>query len=215
MNPLEQSYYDSMFAARYPMPVPEPKAPAYAAAAVDAATTAATAEAKTIGGHPDAGGSVKPIERNLPQQAIGRMGQWIESLATQLDKFGITIKVPGTDATLNPTLKDITVGDMGRVLEDISYGFYPVTGKGTTTGLKPEAVELMNLPILAAPLAAAGKGTAKAAAGVAGLAASSAAGGDKPKPGEASLKKVDARKRERTIKYDSKGKRELSEGARG
>jgi hypothetical protein len=144
MNELEDRFFKDEFRARYPDFTPGAPAPAQPAPAqpVPARPVAAAST-----------DSVREIPRNSVEKAIGNLGAWITSLAEQLDKFGIKIKVPGTDAEFNPTLKDITVGELGRVLEDISYGFYPVSGKGVTTGLKSDAAELLNLPVLIAPAA--------------------------------------------------------------
>lgn len=148
MSELEKRYYDGMFGARHP--------------------GFTTQQAEGVG-------EVKEIERTKMQQAIGTMGAWIQSLAEQLDKYGVTIRIPGTDAELNPTLKDVTVGDLGKVLEDISFGFYPTKGAGMTTQLKPEAAELLNLPVLGAPVVAAGKVVAKGAGKAAAKAAAAGA----------------------------------------
>jgi len=185
MNQLEQAYYDSMFAARFPMAMD----PGVELAAPSEKTEVKEAKQPLtpMNDRPDAHGSAQEVPRNAMQKAIGNMGAWIQSMAEQADKMGVKIRLPGTDTEFNPTLKDVTVGDMGRVLEDISYGFYPARGKHMTFGLKPEAAELMNLPILAAPVVAAAK---LPKAGAAAVAAS-----------------VPASAKDRTLRYDEKGKR--------
>jgi hypothetical protein len=198
MNQLEQSYYDSMFASRYPMAL-DPGVPE-AIPSTETEVKPAKAPLKSMEGREDPHGSVKEIPRNVTQKAIGNMGAWIQSLAEQLDKFGLKIKLPGTDVELNPTLKDVTVGDMGRVLEDISYGFYPVRGKHMTFGAKPDAAELMNLPIVTQTATlgvktagAVAKAGVKAAAGSAAALTATAAGS--------------AQQSEKKLKYDEKGNR--------
>lgn len=114
----------------------------------------------------DGQGSIREIPRNPFQQAIGKLGELIQSGAEKID-FDV-IGLPGVGSL---TLKDLTVGDLGKVLQDMSYGFMPVRGAGGiggTAGLKPEATELLNLPIVgqAAKLGvkgavAAGKAAAK------------------------------------------------------
>jgi hypothetical protein len=175
-----------MFAARYPM-AQDPGVP-IAAPSTETEAKPATQPLRPMEGRTDPHGSAQEIPRNAMQKAIGNMGGWIQSMAEQLDKYGVKIKLPGTDVELNPTLKDVTLGDMGRVLEDISYGFYPARGKHMTFGLKPEATELLNLPIVAMPAIAAAKAAPKAAAA---LTAAS----------------IPAVKKDRTISYDEKGKR--------
>jgi hypothetical protein len=91
-------------------------------------------------------GSIREIPRNMFEQALGRFGEVLTAAGVQLDKVGIDIPALG-----RVTLKDLTVGDMGKVIEDMSYGFPPTRGAGGiggTSGLKPEATELLNLPIV-------------------------------------------------------------------
>lgn len=91
-------------------------------------------------------GEIKEIPRNQFQQAIGKIGDLIQSGAEKID-FDV-IGLPGIGSM---TLKDLTVGDLGKVLQDISYGFYPVRGGNSATGgigtygLKADpAMELLN-----------------------------------------------------------------------
>jgi hypothetical protein len=91
-------------------------------------------------------GSIREIPRNMFEQALGRFGEALTAAGVQLDKVGIDIPALG-----RVTLKDLTVGDVGKVIEDMSYGFPPTRGAGGiggTSGLKPEATELLNLPIV-------------------------------------------------------------------
>lgn len=146
MNELERAYYDAAFAAEYPEFIaaklqPQPQ---------QAGMQATAAPTDRIG----------EIPRNPAQRALGYAGDVIDKLAAELDKVGITIPLPAGAGELHPTLKDVTLGDLGKVVKDMSYGFYPTKGKGTTSGLKPEALELLN----AAPAAAAAKAGVKRAA---------------------------------------------------
>lgn len=193
MNELEKRYVDAMFAGRYPQAVLEMEA-------AQEKASKARAEAAAPKEKPQA--EAKEIDRNAAQKAIGNMGALIQSWAEQLDKFGVKIQIPG-GGEVNPTLKDVTVGDMGKVLEDISFGFYPVQGSGMTKGLKSDAVELMNLPILAAPATAIkavvkGGKAAKAvgAAAAASVASDAAPETDAPQP----------KKKDKVLKFDSEGR---------
>lgn len=109
-------------------------------------------------------GTIGPIPRNQVQEVVGRLGSWIQRLATELDKAGISIPTP-LENDPRISLKDITVGDLGKVLEDISFGFWPISGGNAATGgvgtfgLKPEALEFMNAaPAVGAAAKAATKG---------------------------------------------------------
>jgi hypothetical protein len=202
VNEIEQRYTDSMFAARYPKavleieekrneqtvePQPEP------AGDLDALSKSLTQATESIG---KTTATISDIKRNKMQQAIGNLGALIQSWAEQLDKLGVKIQLPG-GGEVNPTLKDVTVGDMGKVLEDMSFGFFPVRGAGMTKGLKPEAAELLNIPVLAAPVAAVAKIAkgGKAAKAAAGTAAAMVAA-DAPQP----------KKKDRVMKFDQEGR---------
>jgi predicted RNA-binding protein YlqC (UPF0109 family) len=210
-----------MFAARYPM-AQDPGVP-IRGPATETEMREPTGPLKPMDGKQDPHGSIQAIPQNQMQKVLGQAGRMIQGFADQLDKVGVKFKVPGTEAELNPTLKDITLGDLGKVLQDISYGFPPVTGKGTTLQLKPEALEILNALILAAPVAAVGKAIGKggktaatAAVGAVGALASSPAGGDAPQPASKTLSKIKANLPERSIKYDDKGHRAPGmQGARG
>lgn len=221
MNPLEKAYYDSMFVARYPTvmnaPGEEPAMPS-----TETEMKPAKGPLTPMEGRPDPHGSIRPIPQNQMQKVLGQAGRMIQGFAEQLDKLGVKFKVPGTETELNPTLKDITLGDLGKVLQDISYGFPPIKGKDTTLQLKPEALDILNALILAAPAQAAVKGLTKAgksgvaaAAGALGAAVSSQAGeGDEPKPSD-TLSKIKAAKPRAPVKYDERGGRVGMQGARG
>lgn len=106
----------------------------------------AQAPAQTMTDAQPESGSIREIPRNMFQQALGKFGEALTAAGVQLDKVGLDIPALG-----RVTLKDLTVGDAGKVLEDMSYGFMPTRGAGGiggTAGLKPEAAELANLPIV-------------------------------------------------------------------
>ena len=90
-------------------------------------------------------------------------------MAEELDRYGISIPMPG-GGEANPTLKDVTLGDLGKVIEDMSYGFYPVKGSGMTTQAKPEALELLNVPMVATAVVGAAKAAKAMPKAVAGAA---------------------------------------------
>lgn len=190
MNELETRYTDAMFASRYPQFVLEQEA-----AQEKASKAKAEAAPKD-----DGPGEMKEIERTNLQKAVGNMGALIQSWAEQLDKVGFKFQLPG-GGEANPTLKDVTLGDMGKVIEDMSYGFYPVKGSGMTTGLKPEATELLNLPVLAAPLAAVktmakGGKAMKAITGAAAGTVAADAPANAPQP----------KKKDKVMRFDSEGR---------
>jgi hypothetical protein len=148
MKDFDEVYMERMARLIYPGDV----------AAQDAGQEAATEQMSmeqamqqaTVGTLPqvqqDGQGSIQEIPRNAFQQALGKFGETLTSAGVQLDKVGIDIPALG-----RVTLKDLTIGDMGKVIEDMSYGFMPTRGAGGiggTSGLKPEAAELLNLPIV-------------------------------------------------------------------
>jgi hypothetical protein len=122
-------------------------------------------------------GELRNIPRGPVMQAVGELGAWLSAAAEQLDRAGVD--VPGVGRI---TAKDLTLGDVGAVLENISYGFPPTRGgqPGDTGGqlpqLTPAALELLNLTILpgagraAASAARAAPRAAAAAAGAAAMA---------------------------------------------
>jgi hypothetical protein len=132
--------------------------------------------------------------RNIPRghvmTAIGELGRWLQAAAEHLDRAGV--EVPGVGRI---TAKDLTLGDVGAVLENISYGFGPVSastgGTDPVTGgrnaahikLSPQALELLNLTVLpgVAQAARAAPRAAAAAVGAAALAPGEAQG-ETPRP---------------------------------
>lgn len=84
-------------------------------------------------------------------QQLGLLADAVNTYANRAEKVGFT--VPQWFPMLagsNINLKNFTVGDLGRVLEDMSYGMGPVRGGNYATGglgtygAKPEAMELGN-----------------------------------------------------------------------
>lgn len=171
LSPIEDRYLSALTEREFPTFTPEESAMA-APEGVDGMQLAA-GPSQTVS---DAGagmGEIKPIPRNKAQEALGFVGELLTKAGVQLDKYGVDI--PGLG---NITLKDLTVGDAGKVLEDMSYGFYPVRGGNSATGgigtfgLKPDAsMELLNVaPAAGAAAKAAVKGGVKAGKGVANMA---------------------------------------------
>jgi len=82
-------------------------------------------------------GVARPIPQNKAQEALGYIGELLTKAGVQLDKVGIDIPVLG-----RISLKDLTVGESGKVLEDMALGFYPIEGAGGfisgTTRIKPD-----------------------------------------------------------------------------
>lgn len=113
-------------------------------------------------------GVARPIPQNKAQEALGYIGELLTKAGVQLDKVGIEIPALG-----RISLKDLTVGESGKVLEDMALGFYPIEGAGGfisgTTRIKPDpALELLNIaPIAGAAAKVAGKGAVKAGQAVA------------------------------------------------
>jgi len=109
-------------------------------------------------------GVARPIPQNKAQEALGYIGELLTKAGVQLDKVGLDIPVLG-----RISLKDLTVGESGKVLEDMALGFYPVEGAGGfisgTTRIKPDpALELLNIaPIAGAAAKVVGKGVVKGA----------------------------------------------------
>lgn len=80
---------------------------------------------------------IQEIPRNPLEQAVGMMGKFLTSVGVPLDQVGIDF--PGLGRI---TLKDITVGESGKIIEDLSYGFTPTDGGGLQTRLKPEVLDI-------------------------------------------------------------------------
>jgi hypothetical protein len=97
-------------------------------------------------------GEAKPIEPSGAMGVLKKVGEIIQSGAEKID-FDV-LGLPGI-GTL--TLKDLTVGDLGKVLVDISQGFSPMTGKGETLKPTMEALELINVAPAAAVAVKTGK----------------------------------------------------------
>jgi hypothetical protein len=93
------------------------------------------------------GGTIGAPQRSTLAQMLGNTGTAAQRLAAALDQYGV--RVPGTQARI--TLKDLTLGDAGQVVEDMSYGMPPTTGGNYATGgigtmgVQPRAMDLLNL----------------------------------------------------------------------
>jgi len=85
-------------------------------------------------------GEAKAIQPTGAMSALKSVGELIQSGAEKID-FDV-LGLPGI-GTL--TLKDLTVGDLGKVLVNIAEGFPPVTGSGQTLSPTMESAELINL----------------------------------------------------------------------
>jgi hypothetical protein len=115
---FEQKYMDRYLDAMYPNPVAEPTADRV---------------------FPEETSSIQSIPRNTSQEIMGKIGTAIQTGADYLDFAVIGLPDVGT-----LSLKDLTVGDIGKVMEAMSYGFSPTTGKGQTLRPTPEALDLLN-----------------------------------------------------------------------
>jgi hypothetical protein len=101
-------------------------------------------------------GEAKAIQPTGAMSALKSVGQLIQSGAEKID-FDV-LGLPGI-GTL--TLKDLTVGDLGKVLVNIAEGFPPVTGSGQTLSPTMESAELINLAPVAGAAYKGGKMLAK------------------------------------------------------
>lgn len=88
---------------------------------------------------PEDTSSIQNIPRTQLEEMMGNIGSAIQSGAEYLDFAVIGLPDVGT-----LTLKDLTVGDLGKVMEAMSYGFTPTTGEGQTLRPTPEALDLLN-----------------------------------------------------------------------
>ena len=96
-------------------------------------------------------GTIGPPYRDHLHQGIGTLADLINAYSRAADHVGVTM--PEWSPVLagkSLTLRDLTTGDLGNVLEDISYGMGPMRGGNYATGglgtygAKPEAMELGN-----------------------------------------------------------------------
>jgi hypothetical protein len=101
-------------------------------------------------------GEAKPIQPAGAMGVLKTVGEMIQSGAEKID-FDV-LGLPGI-GTL--TLKDLTVGDLGKVLVNIAEGFPPVTGSGQTLSPTMESAELINLAPVAGAAYKGGKMLAK------------------------------------------------------
>jgi hypothetical protein len=146
---FEDSFFENYMGTMYPME--QEMAPDAQVASAD------TGVATDVGG-------IAEIPRNKAQEALGYVGQLLTRAGVNLDEYGLDIPVLG-----RVTLKDLTVGESGRILEDMSYGFMP-TGKskvedrgivegpdgerrvsglsGSAPMLQAEAIDLLGLPFI-------------------------------------------------------------------
>lgn len=162
---FEDAFFKNYMDTMYPMePDTEPQQDMQLASANTGVTT-------------DVGG-IAPIPRNKAQEALGYVGQLLTKAGVNLDEYGLDIPVLG-----RVTLKDLTVGESGRILEDMSYGFMP-TGKskvedrnivegpggerrvaglsGSAPMLQPEVMDLLGLPLVGTAAKVAAKPVMKA-----------------------------------------------------
>lgn len=151
---VEQAYIDGVADYQFPDPVIEEPAQEQPMMLADSGKVKSDAQPGF--------GTIGPIPRNKAQEALGYVGELLTKAGVQLDKVGLDIPMLG-----RITLKDLTVGESGRVLEDMSYGFMPVEGAGGfisgTTRIKPdEALELLNIaPVVGAAAKVGGKAVTK------------------------------------------------------
>lgn len=112
-------------------------------------------------------GTIGTPYRAPPQQALGMLADLVNAYGRQADRVGVTMPSWSPVASGKAiTLRDITTGDLGRLLEDMSYGMGPVRGGNYATGgigtlgqVDPAILELLN----AAPaVGIAAKGVRKA-----------------------------------------------------
>lgn len=152
-SPVEQAYINSLVETQFPDPVEPEQEPMMLA---DSGQVKSDAQ--------QGYGSIGLIPRNKAQEALGYVGELLTKAGVELDKYGIDIPKLG-----RITLKDLTVGEAGRVIEDMSYGFMPIEGAGGfisgTTRIKPDdAFELLNIaPVVGAAAKLGGKAVVKGA----------------------------------------------------
>lgn len=178
-----------------------------------------------LGMVPQPNGTIGQPYRPPHMEALGTLASLLEKAGQYASKVGVTVPqgspvMPGASLTL----RDLTIGDLPRVLEDISYGMGPTTGGnyatggiGTLGGMKSDVFELAN----AAPGAALlGKGLAKGGRALAPTAAEmlrkniekavDSSGGRMYIFGGEGAKNLDARKLEEAKKMILQGQDPLS-----
>jgi hypothetical protein len=136
-SPIEQRYIDMMVEGYFPTIQPEPEPMAEEPSLEGMQLAAGPSQTRTDA--PQGYGEAKLIKPSGAMGVLKSVGQMIQSGAEKID-FDV-LGLPGI-GTL--TLKDLTVGDLGKVLVDISEGFPPVTGKGETLKPTMESIELIN-----------------------------------------------------------------------
>jgi len=97
-------------------------------------------------------GSIGNPYRTPVMQGVGTLADLINAFAAQAGRVGVSI--PQSSSILagkSLTLRDLTVGDLGNVLENISYGMGPMRGGNYATGglgtlgqMHPQVLELAN-----------------------------------------------------------------------
>jgi hypothetical protein len=158
---IEQSYIADIISSRYPASEPEgiveigelTRDPAQFSATATKqdggvgfvqgaapAPMSSSATAPTTGRvFPEDTASIQNIPRTQLEEMMGNIGSAIQTGAEYLDFAVIGLPDVGT-----LSLKDLTVGDLGKVMEAMSYGFTPTTGEGQTLRPTPEALDLLN-----------------------------------------------------------------------
>lgn len=92
-------------------------------------------------------------EQIFGQRGLHALGGAVTALSGILDQAGFTFEA--FDTKFNPTLNDVTLGHLGKVLQDISKGDYPVD---KNTGIPTlESLELLGLFPLAGGVKLTGK----------------------------------------------------------
>tara|TARA_R100000995_G_scaffold51013_1_gene24649 strand:+ start:1756 stop:2352 length:597 start_codon:yes stop_codon:yes gene_type:complete len=101
--------------------------------------------------------TVSNISRSVVGGAIGDAGKSFDNFVKSLGKYKVDIpfeavldtfgmKTPKALQNVKLTAEDavrLFTGDIGRLVNEMSNGFYPVVGKGNTLRLKPEALDLL------------------------------------------------------------------------
>ena len=97
-------------------------------------------------------GTIGTPYRAPGMQAVGATADLVNAIAEQLDKARVTMPSwSPVAANKSLSMRDLTVGDLGRVLENISYGMPPMRGGNYATGgigtygAKPDVMELLNV----------------------------------------------------------------------